>query len=175
MEVIKQVYESNFGTAYQTYKDALKLGNSVRLQDVKDYLSNIDDIQVNTKPKFNSFVSPGAKFEFEIDIMDMESKGATGNTRYGLAAIDNFSKIAEVIPIKYRTPEELVFGLKQMFTSMGQPEQLYSDEESSMRSAELNRSLKEHEIKSVHTTAHAHTTERFIRTLGGWMHQSNQN
>ena len=30
----KQVYETNFGTAYQTYKDAIKRNPSIRLQDV---------------------------------------------------------------------------------------------------------------------------------------------
>ena len=89
MEVIKTVYGSNFGTAYQTYTEAVKLDNSVRLQDVKDYLGNRDDIQVTTKPKpYDMLIYPGAKFEFEIDIMDMESKGATSNTRYGFVAID---------------------------------------------------------------------------------------
>ena len=76
--IIKEVYESNFGTAYETYKEAVKKDNSIRLQDVKDYLSKRDDIQVKSKPKtYNSFVSPGANFEYEIDIMDIESKGAT--------------------------------------------------------------------------------------------------
>ena len=99
--IIKEVYESNFGTAYETYKEAVKKDASVRLQDVKNYLSKRDDIQVKYKPKsYNSFVSPGAKFEFEIDIMDMESKDATSNSRYGLVAFDNFTKIAEVVPIK---------------------------------------------------------------------------
>ena len=166
MEVIKKVYESNFGTTYQTYKEAVKLDNSVRLQDVKDYLSRRDDIQVKYKPKtYNSFVSPGAKFEFEIDTMDMESKGATSNTRYGLAAIGNFTKIAEVVPIKDRTPEAMIDGLKKIFTPMGKPRQLYSDEESSMRSAKMNRFLRDNEIKPVQTTTHAHTFERFIRTF----------
>ena len=55
---------------------------------------------MKSKPKgSNSFVSPGARFEFEIDIMDMESKDATSNARYGLVAIDSFTKIAEVVPI----------------------------------------------------------------------------
>ena len=68
------MYESNSGTAYQTYEEAVKLENSVRLQDVKDYLNNRDEIQVTTKPKtFNRFASPGAKYGFEIDVMDMES------------------------------------------------------------------------------------------------------
>ena len=95
-----------------------------------------DDLQVKPKPKtYNRFVSPGAEFEFEIDIMDMGSKGAVTNTRDGLVSIDNFTQIAEAVPIKDRTPEAMIDGSKKIFTSMGKPKQLYSDEESSMRSA----------------------------------------
>ena len=55
-EVITQVYESNFGTAYETYKEAVKKDNSIRFQDVKDYLSKRDDIQVKSKTKsYNTF------------------------------------------------------------------------------------------------------------------------
>ena len=164
--IIKEVYESNFGTAYETYKEAVKKDNSIRLQDVKDYLSKRDDIQVKYKPKsYNSFVSPGALFEFEIDIMDIEAKGATSNTRYGLVSIDNFTKIAEVVAIKNRTPESMIEGLKKIIESMGKPKQLYSDEESSLRSAKMIKFLKQNEIKSIQTTTHAHTVERFIRTF----------
>ena len=35
--VIKEVYETSFGTAYQVYKEAVKKDNSIKLQDVKDY------------------------------------------------------------------------------------------------------------------------------------------
>ena len=166
MEVIKKVYESNFGAAYQTYKKAVKLDNSVRRQDVKDYLSNRDDIQVKVKPKtYNMCVSHGSKFEYEIDIMDMESKDVTSNTRYGLVAIDGFSRIAEVVPIEDTTSETMIDGLKNSVTSIGKPKQLYSDEESSMRSAKMNRFLHDNEINSSQTTTHAHTVERFIRTF----------
>ena len=164
--IIKEVYESNFGTAYETYKEAVKKDNSIRLQDVKDYLSKRDDIQVKSKTKsYNSCVSPGANFEYEIDLMDIESKGATSNTRYGLIAIDNFTKVLSVAPIKNKTPEEMIKGLKIIITSMGKPKQLYSDEESSMRSAKMIRFLKESDIKSIQTTTHAHTVERAIRTF----------
>ena len=164
--IIKEVYQSNFGTAYETYKEVVKKDNSIRLQDVKDYLSKRDDIQVKSKPKtYNSFVSPGANFEYEIDIMDIESKGSTSDTRYGLVAIDNFTKVAEVIPIKNRTPESIIAGLKKIIGSMGKPKQFYSDEESSMRSLKMLKFLNQTEIKSVQTTTHAHTEERFIRTF----------
>ena len=165
-EVIKEVYQSNFGTAYETYKEAVKKDNSIRLQDVKDYLNKRDGIQVKSKPRgSNSFVSPGAKFEFEIYIMDMESEGATSNTRYGLVAIDSFTKIAEVVPTKNRTPETMIGGFKKIFISLGEPKQLYSDEESSMRSVEMNRFLNDNDINAIQTTTHAHTVERFIRTF----------
>ena len=164
--IIKEVYESNFGTAYETYKEAVKKDNSIRHQDVKDYLSKRDDIQVKSKPEtYNSFVSPGANFEYEIDIMDIEAKGSNSDTRYGLVAIDNFTKIAEVIPIKNRTPESIIEGLKKISGSMGKPKQLYSDEESSMRSLKMVRFLNRTEIKPVQTSTHAHTVERFIRTF----------
>ena len=164
--IIKEVYESNVGNAYETYKEAVKKDNSIRLQAVKDYLNSLESVQVKYKPKsYNSFVSPGANFEYEIDIMDIEAKGATSNTRYRLVAIDNFTKIAEVVAIKNRTPESMIEGLKKIIASMGQPKQLYSDEEYSMRSLKMIRFLKQNEIKSVQTTTHAHTVERFIRTF----------
>ena len=164
--IIKQAYETNFGTAYETYKQVVKEHPNVILQDVKDYLSKRDDIQVKVKPKtYNSFVSPGAKFEFEIDIMDIESQGNASNTRYGSVAIGNFTKILEVIPIKNRTPEEMVIGLNQIVEYIGKPKQLYSDEEYSMRSSKTNRFLNDNEVKSIQTATHAHTVERAIRTF----------
>ena len=129
MGIIKEVYQSNFGTAYETYKEAAKKDNSIRLQDVKEHLNKRDDIQVKSKPKtYTSVVSPSANFEYEIDIMDIEATGATSNTRYGLVAIDNFTTNAEVVAIKNRTPESIIDGLKKIITSMGKPKQLYSDE-----------------------------------------------
>ena len=40
---------------------------------------------------------------------------------------------------------------------MGKPNLFYSDEESSMKSATMNRSLHDNETNSVQTTTHAHT------------------
>ena len=92
-------------------------------------MSKRDDIKVKVKPNTcNSFVSPGAKFEFEIDLMDIETKGATSNTRYGLVAIDNITKIADVVPIYNKTPEEMTIVFNKIFTSMGKPTQLYTDD-----------------------------------------------
>ena len=83
----------------------MKEDSSIRLQNVNDYLNTRDDIQVNTKPRgSNCFVSSGAKYEFEIDIMDMLARDGGEGIRYGLVAIDNFIKVGEVFPIKNRQP-----------------------------------------------------------------------
>ena len=88
---------------------------------------------MKSKPRgSNSFVSPGAKFEFETGIMDILARDGVG-IRYGMVAIDNFTKIARVIPIKNRQPTELISALKPIFQSMGKPEQLHPNEESSFR------------------------------------------
>ena len=84
--------------------------------------------------KYNSFVSPGAKFEFEIDIVDVLARDGGDGIRYGLCAIDNFTKMVSVIPIKNRSPSEIIRGLKLIIEELGKPKQLYSDEESSLRS-----------------------------------------
>ena len=165
-EVIKEVYQSNFGTAYETCKEAVKKDTSIILQDVKNYLSKRDDIQVKSKPRgSNSFVSPGAKFEFEIDIMDILARGGGETVRYAMVAIDNFAKIAEVIRIENRQPIELISALKLIFNSMGTPKQLCSDEESSFRAKVFFRFMNDTGITHVQTSTHAPTVERFIRTF----------
>ena len=59
----------------------------------------------------------------------------------------------------------MIIGLRKIFESMGKPKQLYSDEESSMRSSKMNRFLNDNDVKSIQTTTHAHTVERAIRTF----------
>ena len=54
-ETTKKVYDSSFGEAYQTNKNAIKTDSGVKLQDVTAYMSNRDDIQVKTQPEtFNN-------------------------------------------------------------------------------------------------------------------------
>ena len=107
--------------------------NSIRLQDVKDYLSKREDKQVLVKhTKYNSFVSSGPLFELEMDVMDIGS--SVSNMRYGLVAIDNFTKIADIVPIQNKQPDEIIRAVKEVLTKIGIPKQIYSDEEGSFNS-----------------------------------------
>ena len=134
-EIIKEVYENNIGNYYETYKIAVKKSPNIILQDVKDYLNSLEYVQVKFKyKKYNRFVSSGAKFKFEVDIVDVLARYGGDGIIYGLCAIDNFTEMVSVIPINNRTPSEIIRGLKLIFEQLGKPKQLYSDEESSLRS-----------------------------------------
>ena len=66
--------------------------------------------------------------------MDVLARDGGDGIRYGLCAIDNFTKMVSVILIKNRSPSETIRGLKLIIEELGKPKQLYSDEESSLRS-----------------------------------------
>ena len=106
--------------------------NSIRLQDVKDYLSKREDedkqVLVN-HTKYNSFVSSGPLFELEMVVMDIGS--SVSNMRYGLVAISIFTKIVDVVPIQNKQPDEIIRAVKEIFNKIGIPKQIYSDEEGS--------------------------------------------
>ena len=94
---------------------------------------------LNIRNIIRSFVSLGAKYEFEINIMGVLARDSGDGIRYGLCAIDNFTKMVSVIPIKNRPPSEIIRGLKLIIEELGKPKQLYSYEESSLRSQEFFR------------------------------------
>ena len=97
--------------------------------------------------------------------MDVLARDGGDGIRYGLCAIDIFTKMISAIPIKNRPPSEIIRGLKLIIEELGKPKQLYSDEESSLRSQEFFRCINEYNIENIQTTTHAHTVECFIYTF----------
>ena len=143
----------DFGTAHETYNTAIKRNPSIRLQYVKDYLDKLESVQVNFKcNNYNTCVSSGANSEFEVDIVDVLARYGGDGIIHGLCAIDNFTQImVSVITINNRTPPEIIRGLKLIFEQLGKPNQLYSDEESSLRSKEFFRFVNKTNIKTIQT------------------------
>ena len=147
-EVIKGVYGTQFGTAYETYQDAVKIDSSIRLQDVKGYVSSRQDRQTHFKYKrYNSFVGPGANFEHEVDLMDLGTD--VPEYRYGFIAVDNFTKVASVIPTENKQLDEIIRAIAMGVVLLIQ--------------TNIEFINKQH-IKHIQTTTRAHTVERFIQT-----------
>ena len=57
--------------------------------------------------------------------------------RYGLVAVDGFTKVARIIPIKNKQVNEIIRGLEYIFAIMGKPQQIYNDVEGAMDSYKL--------------------------------------
>ena len=97
--------------------------------------------------------------------MNILARDGGEGVRYAMVAIDNFTKIAEVIPIENRQPIELISALKLIFRSMGTPKQPYPDGEPSFRAKVFFRFMNENGIKHSQTSTHAPSAERSIRAF----------
>jgi len=170
-KIIKQIYENKetgYGSIKDTLRQAVKKDSTIKYDDVKKYLDKLPHRQTQFKYKgFNSFISPHALFEFEVDLIDLgtyiEEKGGI---RYGLVAIDNFTKYAWVQPMKEKNAKNLIEALDEIIYKMGHPKQIYTDIEGAMTNKEfISWITNTKKIKHITTATHAHTVERFNRTL----------
>ena len=112
--------------------------------------------------KYNSFVPSKPLFEFEVDSMDLGT--IVKPMRYGLVAVDGFTKVS-VILMKNKQVNEITRGLEEVVVIMGKPQQIYSDEEGAMNSDTFLTFTNKHKFKHIQTSTHAHTAERFIQTF----------
>ena len=121
---IKTVYEnaaSGYGSVRDTYQQANKINPGIRYVDVKEYL----DKQQHRQTRFryngsNSFVSPHALFEIEIDLIDMTKKSEENDGyRFALVAIDNFTKFAHAVPIKSKQPHDVTTAFNEVLNKIG--------------------------------------------------------
>ena len=134
--------------------------------------------QVKKYSGTNSYTAPFARFEYQIDIMDMISllkdpyvkiPIKKGELRYGLVVIDIFSKLANVVPMKDRNSPSVLSALKESFKTMGSPMSIYSDDDGACQSV-VKEYLDNAGIKKITTLTHANVAERFIRTIENMMH-----
>ena len=98
-KTIKKTYYnvvSGYGSKRDTYWQANKIDSSIRYIDVKEYLDAKPHKQTQFKYSgSNTFVSPHALFEIEVDLIDLTSKAEENDGyRYCMVGIDNFTKYA---------------------------------------------------------------------------------
>ena len=126
----------------------------------------------------NSYTAPFARFEYQIDIMDMkpltkepETKIPIKNDepRYGLVVIDIFSKLANVVPMKEKSGPITLSAMKESFNKMGFPMSVYSDNDRAFQ-AGIKEFFEKEGITHVVTLSHANVVERFIRTMKNMIH-----
>ena len=96
--------------------------------------------------------------------MDMNKFKQEGEERYALIVIDAFSRYAYIHPMENKNSEDVLKALKEAFKVMGEPIEIFSDEDTAFLSV-VKRYLDGLGIVQKTTRTHANIVERLIRTI----------
>ena len=180
-QIISNVYydvSEGFGSVQETLKKAKEKYPSINMVDVKQFMAKQPNKQIRKYRGSNSYTAPFARFEYQIDIMDMipltkepEVKIPTKKSepRYALVVIDIFSKFANVVPMENKDGESVLKALKESFKKMGHPMSIYSDDDGAFKSV-VKEYFDAEGITHIITLTHANVVERFIRTMKNMIH-----
>ena len=180
-DIISNIYydlENGFGSIDETLKKAKAQDPSIIRVDVSQWMKKQPNKQIRRYRGSNSYTAPFARYEYQIDIMDMipltkepEVKIPKKNDepRYALVVIDIFSKLANVVPMKNKDGTSVLSALKDSFNKMGFPMSIYSDDDGAFKSV-VKEYFDAEGITHITTLTHANVAERFIRTIKNMIH-----
>ena len=114
----------------------------------------------------NSFVAPQARDTFQVDVGVFKTESRFGKSPYkfGLFAIDIFSKRLTVIPLKDILSEHTAKALDKVVTDLGLCLTVHTDLGGEFQAAFAER-LKYYDIKHLQTRTAPNFVERSIRTI----------
>ena len=166
-QVLSNIYydlERGYGSAKSLYEQAKEEGAVITLEEVKSFMKKQPNKQIKGYQNYNSYLVPYARAEFQIDIMDMNKFKQEGEERYGLIVIDAFSRYAYIHPMDNKNSEDVLKALKEAFKVMGEPIEIFSDEDTAFLSV-VKKYLDGLGIVQKTTRTHANIVERLIRTI----------
>jgi hypothetical protein len=162
--------QDGYGSIKNTFDQAKKKDPSITYEDVQTWMKKQPNKQRKGYRGTNSFVAPFARYEYQIDIMDMIQLQENGNIpRYGLVCIDIFSKLGYVEPMKNKDSISVYNSLIKIFKQMGYPMNIYTDDDAAFKS-KVKEFFDGEGIHHITTLTHANVAERFIRTLKSQIH-----
>ena len=166
-QILSNIYydlERGYGSARSLYEQAKEEGAVITLEEVKSFMKKQPNKQIKGYQNYNSYLVPYARAEFQIDIMDMNKFKQEGEERYGLIVIDAFSRYAYIHPMENKNSEDVLKALKEAFKVMGEPIEIFSDEDTAFLSV-VKKYLGGLGIVQKTTRTHAKIVERLIRTI----------
>ena len=166
-DIISNTYydlDDGYGSIKNTFEQAKKKDSSITYEDVQTWMKKQPNKQRKAYRGSNSSVAPFARYEYQIDIMDMGNISKENEPRYGLVCIDIFSKLGYVEPINNKDSISVYNALLKIFKKMGYPMNIYSDDDPAFKS-KVKEFFNGEGINHIITLTHANVAERFIRTL----------
>lgn len=180
-QIISNVYydlEKGFGSLQDTLKQAKEKDPTITRVDVSNFMRKQPNRQIRNYRGSNSYTAPYARFQYQIDIMDMiplarepevKIPKKKKEPRYALVVIDIFSKLANVVPMENKNAVSVLPALKDSLEKMGFPSNIYSDNDGAFQSV-VKDFFDDEGINHIVTLTHANVVERFIRTIKNMIH-----
>ena len=168
-DVISKIYFDRAGYSSKaiTLADARKKDPTIKKEDVEEFFRK--NVEMKKKPRGeNSFVAPYNNHTYQLDIffISKDDIEATQKFRAGLVVIDVLSKYAVVVPIKSKTPPDIIAGTMEGLRKMkNKPKIIYSDDEKGVASADFKEYVDSEGIELYRTRGHPAFAERMIRTF----------
>jgi hypothetical protein len=136
----------------------------IKLDDVKQFLEKQEVYQRNVVPQFASFIPPHPLYQLQVDLVFLENS-RLNKAKYGLSAIDVFTKKATMVLMKDKEKKEVKRAMGEVFKILGKPKSVYSDEGSEFIDKTFKKYLKDNGIQSMISKRHASFVERWNRTI----------
>ena len=114
--------ESGYGSIKNTFDQAKKVDSTIKLEDVQKWMKRQPNKQRKAYRGSNSYTAPFARFEYQIDMMDMNNlHNSPTQPRYALVVIDIFSKLGDAQPMNERDNISVYNALQIIFKKYGLP------------------------------------------------------
>jgi hypothetical protein len=127
-QTLTKVYYNprGFGSIDRTFRDARRIDPWITREEVADFLRAQSIKQdLDKKRRLGTFLATAAREQIDIDVADFSNYGGV---RYGLVAIDDFSKKLCVVPLESRRGGDMVQALDVVIQTLGVPVRFVSDE-----------------------------------------------
>ena len=120
--IIERVYRdpAGFGSVPNTFKEVRKVDPSITIGQVKEWIKKNTHWKTNLTG-FNSYVSPGPKHEYQIDLFFMSDLKDEEQQKFktALCASDLFSRCLTVVPLKSKRESDFLAGVVEAFKNLG--------------------------------------------------------
>jgi len=138
-----------------------------------EFLEKQDEYTVNKERRLNFHRNPvivtNLQHQYQMDLADLSKyKNQNGGVAFLLVAIDCFSRLASVHPVKNKTGKEIVAALTKVFNDLGVPDKIQTDKGTEFFNTHVKQFLKEKEVtlfSSENDDVKCAMAERLIRTL----------
>ena len=101
-DLLSNVYydlDKGYGSAQSLYKQAQEEDINISLEYVKNWIKKQPNKQRKGYKGYNSYKAPFPRFEYQIDIVDMNYLKQSNQPRYALTVIDRFNKYGDAQPM----------------------------------------------------------------------------